>query len=133
MIANYKDSIPNPDLVDFEIAMWQRKWKAVPKDERPESLASAIKICDSLKYQNLYTLLKIGFILPVTSCECEKSYYVLRRLKTWLRSTMTTKRLTSLAMMNIHYDTIIDYNRAVNVFLKFHPRIIDASNVLSYQ
>ena len=25
LIANYKDSILNPDLVDFEIAMWQRK------------------------------------------------------------------------------------------------------------
>ena len=106
---------------------------AVPEDERPESLASAIKVCDPLKYQDLYTLLKIGCTLPVTSCEYERSISVLRRLKTWLRSTMTTKRLTSLAMMNIHYDTIIDYNRAVNVFLKLHPRIIDVSNVLSYQ
>ena len=30
--------------------------------------------------------------IPVTTCECERSIYVIRRLKTFLRSTMWQER-----------------------------------------
>ena len=47
-------------------------------------------------------VLKIFSTLPVTSCEAERSFSTLKRLKTFLRSTMGEERLNSLAVLNIH-------------------------------
>ena len=38
-------------------------------------------------------LLRLLLISPASSCEAERSFSALRRLKTWLRSTMTQVRL----------------------------------------
>ena len=61
-------------------------------------------------------------ILPVTSAECERSFSTLERLKTYLRSAMTTERQSGLAMMNIHYGRAIDIDEIVNIFATQHPR-----------
>ena len=47
-------------------------------------------------------LLRILWTLPVTSAECKRSFSTLKRLKTYLRSTMNTERQSGLAVMNIH-------------------------------
>ena len=46
----------------------------------------------------------------------------LERLKTYLRSAMTTERQSGLAMMNIHYGRAIDIDEIVNIFATQHPR-----------
>ncbi|XP_072017278.1 uncharacterized protein [Amphiura filiformis] len=53
-------------------------------------------------FPDVKSLLKLMLVCPVTSCECERSFSALRRLKTWLRSTMTQTRLNSCAVCNIH-------------------------------
>ena len=40
---------------------------------------------------NLLTIFRLILISPATSCNPERSFSVARRIKTWLRSTMTTK------------------------------------------
>ena len=49
-------------------------------------------------YPNILVLLKLLMVLPASSCSAERSFSALRRLKTWLRSTMTQKRLNHVAM-----------------------------------
>lgn len=49
-------------------------------------------------------LLLLYAILPVTSCEAERSFSQLRLVKTRLRSTMLDERLNSLMLMKIHRD-----------------------------
>jgi hypothetical protein len=70
--------------------------------------AAAIKAIDKLEYPNLAVLLQIACTLPVSSCECERSANVMRRLHTWMRSSMGQERLGSLALMHIHYDKVVD-------------------------
>ena len=41
-------------------------------------------------------------ILPVTSCEAERSFSALHRVKTYLHSMMKQERLTGLALLNVH-------------------------------
>ena len=53
-------------------------------------------------FPELLKVLKILFTMPVTSCEAERSFSTLKRLKTYLRSTMGEDRLNSLAVLNIH-------------------------------
>ena len=59
-------------------------------------------------------------ILPVTSAECERSFSPLERLKTYLRSAMTTERQSNLEMMNIHYGRAIDIDEIVNISATHH-------------
>ena len=86
IIEKYSDDFPNPDVIDLQLKLWKRKWTEVEKEDRPASLAKAIKNCDKSKFPNVFTLIKIGCTLPVTSVECEQSFSAMRRLRTWLRS-----------------------------------------------
>ena len=49
-------------------------------------------------------LLRIYFTFPVTSATAERSFSSLRRLKTYLRSTMDNCKLNNLFLMYIHDD-----------------------------
>ena len=42
-----------------------------------------------------------NIINSATSCTPERSFSVVRRIKTWLRSTMTTKRFSNLSILSI--------------------------------
>lgn len=53
---------------------------------------------------NMYTLLVIFAVMPVTVAECERSFSTLRRLKSYLRSTTGQTRLVGLTLLNIHRD-----------------------------
>ena len=130
LIEQYSDDLPNPDVIDLELKLWKIKWSEVEKSDRPASLAKAIKCCDKLKLPNIFTLIKIGCTLPVISAECERSFSAMRRLRTWLRSTMKSDRLSSLAIMNIHKNVEVDYKEAVKLFFTLSPRKIQESSLI---
>ena len=129
-IHMYKEDLRSPELVSIEMECWKRKWVNSEESQRPNTLLTAIQVCDESRFPNIYQLLKIAATLPVTRCECKRSFSTMRRLNTWLRSSMGSNRLSALALMNIHYSQTIDYKRAVNLFLNLHPRRIDAANLI---
>ena len=51
-------------------------------------------------------LLRLLLTSPASSCEAERSFSALRRLKTWLRSTMTQTRLNHVAICHGHRDML---------------------------
>ena len=53
-------------------------------------------------FSQVYILMKMLIVCPVSSCECERSFSALRRLKTWLRNTMTQQRLNYSAVCHVH-------------------------------
>ncbi|XP_070403865.1 zinc finger MYM-type protein 1-like [Nothobranchius furzeri] len=57
-------------------------------------------------FSQVETLVRLLIVVPVSSCEAEKSFSALRRLKTWLRSTMTQLRLNSTAVCHVHRDRL---------------------------
>jgi len=48
------------------------------------------------EFPQVTTLLKLLLVSPASSAEAERSFSALRRLKTWLRSTMTDTNPKSL-------------------------------------
>lgn len=70
-------------------------------------------------------LLKIACTLPVTSCECERSASVIRRLNTFMRASMKEERISSLALIHTHYDMEVDLDEAVDIFAKMNPRRLE--------
>ncbi len=61
-------------------------------------------------FDQVEVLVRILLVVPVSSCEAERSFSALRRLKTWLRATMGQDRLNSLLVCNVHKDKLDNLN-----------------------
>ena len=57
---------------------------------------------DNIFFPNEMELLKIRTVLSMESTEAEKSFSCFRRIHNWLRNTMTTERLSDLAVIAMH-------------------------------
>ena len=53
---------------------------------------------------NIIKLMKLALVAGATSATPERTFSLARRLKTWLRSTMTQKRFNSLSILSFHKD-----------------------------
>ena len=67
---------------------------------------------------NLLPLIHLILINPATSCFPERCFSVARRIKTWLLSTMTTKRFSNLSILSIHKE-VTDSINLVNIDNEF--------------
>ena len=52
----------------------------------------------------VYRVLILILVMPATNATSERSFSALRRVKTYLRSTMTQKRLNNLMILLVHKD-----------------------------
>ena len=81
-------------------------------------------------FPNLHVLLQLACTIPVTSFECERSASDLRRLHTYMRASMGQSRLSSLALIHIHYDIAVDLDKTVDLFSQMYPRKLELMNLL---
>ena len=72
--------------------------------------ADAAGIIRGLPVEELFgqveNLVRLLLVVPVSSCEAERSFSVLHRLKTWLRSTMSQNRFNHVAVCHVHQDRL---------------------------
>ena len=103
----YKSLIPDCTLerAKGEYDVWCHAWNRSDL-EKPKDLITALASCDSVAYPTIKRLLTIGALQPVSTASAERSFSNLRRLKTWLRSTMGQNRLSGLALMFSHREKI---------------------------
>ncbi|XP_060866715.1 zinc finger MYM-type protein 1-like [Metopolophium dirhodum] len=52
-------------------------------------------------YPNLFKLLQVALVLPISSASCERSFSAMRRIKSWTRTTMGQERLSDLSIIHI--------------------------------
>ena len=69
------------------------------------------------------SLHQLLFLLPITSCECERSISALRNLKNYKRSTMVEERLNGLALMGIHTEVVPDVEKIIDKFAQGNTRL----------
>ena len=81
---------------------------------RPASPAMSVKECNTALYSNVSNLLKIAYTIPVTSCEYERTASTLRHLDNYMKSSLGKSRLSSLAILHVHYDTTVDLSLVVH-------------------
>lgn len=86
------------------------------RDVMPHSFRDVLDVfCNSARSGNanaklpellpeLSKLICLALTIPVTTCTAERSFSVLRRLKTYLRSSMTQERLNHTAVLHVHKD-----------------------------
>lgn len=113
--------------------MWETYWSKTHRGAIPSTLSETLKMTLPMKgsFPNIYASLRVLATVPVTSCECERAISVLRRLKTYLRSTMSEGRLNGLALMSIHRYYDIDFEDVLNRFARQHARKMELLDVLS--
>jgi len=71
-------------------------------------VAKALCDCHADIYPNVYILLTIFGTLPVSAATSERSFSTMRRLKTYLRSSIGNERMTGLSLLSTHKDRQID-------------------------
>lgn len=92
---------------------------------QPESFKDILDIFKTKQHlvihlTEIHKLIQLFLTIPLTTCTTERSFSMLRRLKTYLRSTMSQQRLNHLAILNCH-KTICDsinINLVENHFIK---------------
>jgi Domain of unknown function (DUF4371)/hAT family C-terminal dimerisation region len=92
--------------------------------EPPMSLLAFTRFLESYKdaFHELYRLCQIGITLPVSSAGCERSFSSLKRIKTYLRNSMTDSRLDNLGMLSIESDRAkaLSIEKFVDIFASKH-------------
>ncbi|KAJ1528963.1 hypothetical protein ONE63_007331 [Megalurothrips usitatus] len=107
-----------------ELNLWQRKWVRSASSDLPKDVAATAEACDATMFPVINGLLRILASLPSSTCSAERSFSTLKRLKTYLRNTMTGDRLTGLALLNIHRDIIVNTQNVLERFLKGPRRMV---------
>jgi Domain of unknown function (DUF4371)/hAT family C-terminal dimerisation region len=100
----YSSDLDTTSVVRAEVCRWCCRWLNVETKNKPDTAVSALDIARSNNFPNIGVLLELFASLPVTTASAERSFSTLRRLKTYLRSTMETERLSGMAVMAIHRD-----------------------------
>jgi hypothetical protein len=70
-------------------------------------------------------LLQVTLSIPISSATCERSFSPMRRIKHWLKSSMTQDRFTNLSILNIERDVTkkLVENEIVNKFAEKNKKI----------
>ena len=77
------------------------------REKKPVVLTDFVKELNDLgkaKYlfSEIVALVKLFLVLPVTTATSERTFSALRRLQTFLRATMTEKRMNNLLILNVY-------------------------------
>jgi hypothetical protein len=91
------ESLIDIDRLPHEIRSWKARWSDVDGKQLPANAIETLEQCNADFYPNVHKLLTILATLPVTTASAERSFSTLRRLKTYLKATMTSKRLNCYA------------------------------------
>ena len=113
--------------MDLWEAFWTRKFVGV----LPGKILSTLKSCNESMFPNFYCCLRLLGTVPVTTCECERSISSLRRLKSYMRSTMGEDRLNGLAALHVHKHLPLDLENMIDDFAAMHPRRMMMTNILN--
>ena len=128
LVINYMADLEDDrDLVEEEIHQWKIEWQDVAEKDRPNmyTAASALKACDKRRFPNVKRLLRILCTLPLTSAECERTFSCMRRLKSYLRSTMNAERFNGLALLATHRSKDINLINVRRRFINMHKRCME--------
>lgn len=75
-------------------------------------------------YPNVEAILRLFLSLMATNCSGERSFSKLKRIKSYLRTTMTQERLVDLTLMSIENDKLraISFNEIIEQFAAIKSR-----------
>lgn len=102
--------------------------KVILQQRNVESVEDCLKVLGENEnaFPEAIRIYKIALTIPVASASAERSFSVLKRVKSYLRSTMGQQRLNDLAILAIERDfsKCMDFESVVDNFMYQNPRRI---------
>jgi hypothetical protein len=91
------------DNFELEAMNWYDFWCT---EQQSKEIKDDLQLIDVLTSTDFFPAVRhallIALTLPATTCTVERSFSTLRRVKTWLRSTMADERLSGLCLLSVH-------------------------------
>ena len=105
--ADGLDSYPELDIARLavQLAMFKLQFSYQTLHEAKARLQGMTTEVRTM-FSEVEQLVRLMLLCPVSSCEAERSFSCLRRLKTWLRSTMTQQRLNSIIVCHVNQEVL---------------------------
>ena len=137
----YKDDIDKAQL-QCQLPMLHGLIKQAmesPDCDRDLSISYVVKVLSELScaqrvaFSQVFIVMNLLLVLPATNATSERSFSALRRVKTYLRSTMTQLRLNNLLILNTYKDETdsLDLKAVVNEFVSVRVKITLFWNILA--
>ena len=75
-------------------------------------------------FSEIDKILQLYLTIPVTTCTAERSFSSLRRIKTYLRSTMSEERLNNILLLHVHKEETdtLDLTEIARLFVSANTR-----------
>jgi hypothetical protein len=96
--------------------LWKEKWINAEVVYLPKTAICSLERCGKNLFPNMYTLLKLLAVLPVSIATVERRFLTLRRLKTYLKNTISDTKLNGLALLSIQRDIYASGEEVLNKF-----------------
>ena len=118
---SYQDDVAvTNDQFRSEIRRWRAKWSA--HEDLPLDLQGTLNSTNKDLYPGIFSVLNMYACMPVSTATAERSFSTMRRVKTYLRNTMTTKRMSGLGFLNIYREKEISHERVLDIFSRKKER-----------
>ena len=100
----------NVDTLQTQLDMFrQQGWKCESIDDFIQQLRKLEGAVRNL-FSDVKRLVRLLLTVPCSNAEAERSFSSLRRLKTYLRSSMGQERLNNIALLHVHQDRLESLN-----------------------
>ena len=66
-------------------------------------------------FPNLYKLLQVSIIIPISSATCEQTFSAMRKVK-WLRTSMLQEKFNNSSILYIEKDINTDIENVIDIF-----------------
>jgi hypothetical protein len=93
----------------------------------PERLIAVLNATNVDLYPSIHRILAILLTMPVSSATSERSFSAMRRIKSYLRSTMGDERLSNLSLMHVHRQIPVEIDKVLSEFINGNNRRLDFS------
>ena len=74
-------------------------------------------------YPNAHQCILVLITMPVSTATAERSFSTMKRVKSYLRSTMTTERMSGLGLMNVYREMEINAELIIDKFAAKKKRV----------
>ena len=119
--------------LEVGLLRWKNVWQAHAEIGRGINVTSLLaNHADSMFFPNVRELLKVLAVLPLDNTEAERSFSCVRRVHTWLQSTMSTGRLADLTVIAMNGQVVkIDRMEVCKRYMAANARRMASSSLFT--
>lgn len=126
--VSHEDEYVSKDISGSELLTEIKVFREIVPDDI-DSPVKVLKYLHDIKnpFPNLQIVYRILLTIPITVASAERSFSRLKLIKTYLRTTVSQERLSSLATLSIEYNTVenINFDTLIDEFAKQKSRKVN--------